>query len=449
MSYLRHVGRGFGSAWQGILFRRTIDELKDVIRKTQEWIPQIWPEAIYNKTEKSWTWPSGETLFLRHFYKAEDYWSYHGWELPWIGWEELTTWPDLEGYTRMMSTSRTSKAGVPRMVRATTNPYGPGHNVVKDRFRLPVLSGKLMNPVITDSLDLEGNPEPHRVAINSSLKENKVMLHNDPTYIDRLRASASSQAQLDAWLYGSWDIVAGGMFDDVWNRDYNVIPAFDIPRSWYIDRAYDWGSSSPFSVGWWAESDGTDVQLPNGKWRSTVRGDLYLIHEWYGWTGRANVGQRLLDTEIAQGIIERELQYGLYGRVHPGPADTNIWNIENGDSPEKRMRKPVRINGRTYPGPTFIKADKRAGSRVMGWQAMREMIKHTQPEKPGMPREKPGLFVFSHCDQFLRTVPVAARDPKKIEDIDTDSEDHVCDMTRYRVRKSGTGVSTGTTIGLT
>ena len=30
-----------------------------------------------------------------------------------------------------------------------------------------------------------------------------------------------------------------------------------------IDRSFDWGSSKPFSVGWWAESDGTTA--PNGK----------------------------------------------------------------------------------------------------------------------------------------------------------------------------------------
>ena len=25
---------------------------------------------------------------------------------------------------------------------------------------------------------------------------------------------------------------------------------------------FDWGSSKPFSVGWWAESDGSDVEIP-------------------------------------------------------------------------------------------------------------------------------------------------------------------------------------------
>jgi hypothetical protein len=47
--------------------------------------------------------------------------------------------------------------------------------------------------------------------------------------------------------------------------------------------------------------------------------------------------------------------------------------------------------------------------------------------------EEPGLFVFEHCRQWLRTVPTLPRDEKKPDDVDTDAEDHAGDMTRYRV----------------
>ncbi len=125
MSFGMHVGKGFGSGWKGILFRQTYKQLTDVITKTKKWFPQIWPDAKFNHSEHVWTWPSGEQLLLRQFQKADDYWNYHGHEYPWIGWEELCNWATDEGYKRMMSCCRSSTKGMPRMVRATTNPYGP------------------------------------------------------------------------------------------------------------------------------------------------------------------------------------------------------------------------------------------------------------------------------------------------------------------------------------
>jgi hypothetical protein len=63
---------------------------------------------------------------------------------------------------------------------------------------------------------------------------------------------------------GSWDIVAGGMFDDIWyeHRDTIIVDPFVIPKGWKIYRAYDHGPSKPFSVGWYAQSDGTDLVFP-------------------------------------------------------------------------------------------------------------------------------------------------------------------------------------------
>jgi hypothetical protein len=47
--------------------------------------------------------------------------------------------------------------------------------------------------------------------------------------------------------------------------------------------------------------------------------------------------------------------------------------------------------------------------------------------------EDPGMFIFSNCTQFIRTVPVLPRDQKKTDDVDTEAEDHIGDETRYRV----------------
>jgi hypothetical protein len=85
--------------------------------------------------------PEEKRFFLQQFNREDDYWNFHGHEYPFIGWDELTNWPDLTGYKRMMSCCRSSNPSVPRKIRATTNPYGPGHNAVKFYFELPAKDG--------------------------------------------------------------------------------------------------------------------------------------------------------------------------------------------------------------------------------------------------------------------------------------------------------------------
>jgi hypothetical protein len=445
MDFGREVGKGHGSNWKGILFRQTYAQLTDVISKSKKWFPQIWPQAKYNSSEHFWHWPTGEQLLLRHFMKEDDYWNYHGHEYPWIGWEELCNWAMPGGFLRMMSTNRSSHAGVPKRVRATTNPYGPGHNWVKHRYRLPSHRNKL----ITDAVDTDGRPEPIRGSIFGSIWENKILLDADPEYIQRLRTAAKNEAEVKAWLYGSWDIVAGGMFDDVFDYRWNVVKPFVIPHSWKIDRSFDWGSSAPASVGWWAESDGSDYIDAQGRVRASVRGDLHRIQEWYIWSGKPNEGRRMLAKDIAKGIVERQVRWGIHDRVRAGPADASIFDVENGVSIAKDMEFRVRLDsGRVYPGVRWTKSDKTPGSRRNGWELMRKMLKQAHPPKGGLMREAPGIFIHDCCEHWIRTVPVLPRDEKDMDDVDTDTEDHIADETRYRVRQTGMKVGHAKTLGL-
>lgn len=428
---------GWGAEWRGILFRQTYPQLTDVINKSKKWFPRLFPGCQYNEQKATWTFPDGESLRFAHIQRREDYNNFHGHAYPWMGFEELTTWYDDSCYKVMFSCCRSPVRGIPRKVRATTNPYGPGHNWVKARFDLPINHGKIVGPIIKTP----GSPD--RVAIHGYLDENKILLTADPEYKDRIVAAARNEAELRAWVHGDWNITAGGMFDDVWDPSVHVLPEFEVPSSWRINRSFDWGSSKPFSVGWWAISDGTDLVFPDGRVLATVRGDLFRIKEWYGWTGTPNEGLRSLAVEIAQGIVERELRWKLHGRISPGPADTSIFNVENGVSIAADMRRPVRVNGTQYPGIIWAEADKRPGSRKTGWEMMRKMLKQSF----GAPREYPGLFVVDSCKQFIRTVPVIPRDEKDLDDVDTDVEDHIADETRYQVRFTGQRFESGTLVG--
>lgn len=450
VSFAQYVGKGFGPAWRGILFRKTYPQLADIVAKSEKWFRQIFPSARFNRSRMEWNFAQGEALLFRHMARREDIHAYQGHEYPWIGFEELTLWPDDECYKPMFACCRSSAPDMPRMLRSTTNPYGPGLNWVKDRF---LLAGQWADTIyIDDALDFDGNVEPPRCAIHSHIDENIALLKADPNYKQKIAAAATSKPMAEAWLRGDWDIVAGGMFDDVWS-ERNIAPDFHVPHSWRIDRAFDWGSSRPFSVGWYAQSDGTDLTLLDGRVVSTVRGDLFRVREWYGFTGKANDGLKMLAVDVAKGIIEREVLWGWRQgdscRVRAGPADSQIYTVENGVCIANDMATKVRVEGTVYQGVNWTKADKRPGSRKLGWEMMRKMISHAQPNPNGGPREAPALFVVDGRNpQFLRTVLSLPRDEKDMDDVDSDAEDHIGDEVRYRIRAVGTSIKSKSTVGM-
>lgn len=457
MDFLQFVGKGWGLQYKGVIFRQTFPQLEDLITKSKRWIPLIVPGAKFNGSAYKWTFPDGEELLFRQFNKPDDYWKYHGQEFQFVGWDELTNYATLQGYKDMMSCLRTTHPDIPLRVRATTNPYGPGHNLVKFYFELPAKDGiirrhwyEFVDPISGDKV----RQQLTRLSVRGTIWENQILLKAQPDYISNLHKQADNPAKLAAWLEGSWDIVAGGMFDDVWDHNKNVVSRFNVPMSWKIDRSFDWGSSAPFSVGWWAESDGTDYRGADGQWHSTVRGDLFRIAEWYGWDNEPNKGLKMLAVDVAKGVLEREKL--LFGKrtVSPGPADTQIFTVENGTGIAKDMEKPIRLGGKVYQnGVQWTKADKRPGSRKAGWEAMRKMMRDASNQKDEegrtLPREHPGLFVFDNCDQFIRTVPVLPRCDKDPDDVNTDAEDHIGDEVRYRVKTLGKRISSGRTVGTT
>ena len=433
--FLQHVGKGFGEDWKGVLFRKSYPDLGDVIEKSRKWVKRIWPAAEYNEAKSFWRWPTGEMLLFRQFAKPADYWKYHGHAYPWQCWEEICTYHDDSCFKSMFSCLRSSKAGMPRKVRATANPYGPGHNWVKLRYRLPLVPGDVMGPPILD----EGDDMPRRV-VHGHLQENKILLAADPKYVSNIRKAARNPAELAAWLHGDWDIVAGGAIDDIWfeHKKRIVVPRFEVPDDWRIDRAMDWGQSRPTSVGWYAESDGSDLELPGGRTMSTVPGDLFRVDEVYTWTGKPNEGDRSLASDVARLIVKKELERGWRigdeCRVRRGVADSMIFNDENGVCVAKDFTNLVRIGDKTYPGIRWLPADKGRGSRKDGLTQVRQRLRACGPPEGGGVREEPGLFVTDNCAQFLRTVPVLPRDEDDPDDVDTEAEDHVYDEARYRVR---------------
>ena len=418
MSFAQYCGRGYGDFWRGIIFRRNYKHLDDIISKSKRWFNRSAqkPRFLAGSSSLKWVWPTGEELLFRAFEEEDDYWNYHGHEYPFIGWEELTSWPSINCYESMRSCSRSSFSStakipaIPKLTRSSTNPFGVGHNWVKNYFIDPAPYGKV---VVTE----EGTK---RVCLFSSLKENP---HLGPEYL-RTLLSITDKNKRKAWVEGSWDITSGGMFDDLWDAEKHVLTPFPIPHSWRIDRSLDWGSSKPFSVGWWAMSDGTEAVMRDGTTRQFPPKTLFRIGEWYGCTGKPNEGLRMTAKNVAMGILAREVQLGIQNRVVGGAGDSSIYDVTDDASIGQNMESE---------GVFWTKADKRAGSRKNGWELIRDRLDAVVNP---LANEKPGIYVFNTCRDFIRTVPPIPRDPKNLDDVDTDAEDHIADEFRYRVLES-------------
>lgn len=417
VDFCKDVDKGYGAAWRGILFRQSFPELEDIIAKSKQLIPSIFPQARYNAGAHKWVFPNKEELLLRFIQKEEDYWKYHGHEYPWIGFEELTNWPDDRCYEAMKSCCRSSFPGIPKRYRATANPWGVGHNWVKSYFLIGAY---------TPGTVLKNKEGTQRTHIHGEVWENLTLIRNDPSYVKQLR-SIKDPNKRKAWLEGRWDIVAGGALDDLWNAKMHLMKPFKIPNNWYIDRSFDWGDSRPFSVGWWAEvTENCSIKVWNdelGKedYKFFPKGTLFRIAEWYGWNGKANQGSGLSSESIAKGIMKAEASFPY--RVNPGPADPSIFEVRDGISIADVMDNA---------GVTWTKGNKNPGSRINGLALIRQRLENSLK----VPMEGEGLFIFENCRHFRRTVPTLPRDPKKFDDIDSSAEDHIADELRYRVLSS-------------
>lgn len=378
----------YKSHWVGMLFRRTFPELEEVIRQSFEFYPQT--GASYNANEKVWRWPNGAKLYLRYMGHPRDATNYQGFNLTWLGWDEIGNFATDEGYTQMIACLRSPHDIPTKRIRATANPGGVGHGWVKARF------GIGEHP--TGYKLFEQPTGMHRMFIPSRVTDNQILLNADPTYVERLKDIGSPE-MVRAWLHGDWDVVAGAYFPEF--SQEHVIDAIDpndIPQHWKIYRAYDHGTYHPFAVLWYtfAGEDKPSLKIK--------KGSIVILREWYGGNDK-DEGLKLSLVDIRDGIVEREAD--IQRRVEPGPADNQIFENHGGQSIADAL---------ALAGVYFSRSDK---ARIPGWNQVRMRLK-----------ERSLLFSRS-CRHLVRTLPMLQHDDSRPEDVDTDGSDHLADVVRY------------------
>lgn len=91
----------YGEHWKGVLIRRTYPELDEIIDRSRQIFRDAYPDAEYKVGTHQWIFKNGATLKLRHLENEADADHYQGQQYTWIGWDELTSWPDLKAYHKL------------------------------------------------------------------------------------------------------------------------------------------------------------------------------------------------------------------------------------------------------------------------------------------------------------------------------------------------------------
>jgi hypothetical protein len=390
----------YGPNARGLMLRKQRADLKDTIDLAANLFGNA---AKWAKDDAVFLFRNGARLYMAYLENEKDAQNYQGWSLTRLYLEELTQFLSLAPMMRLLATLR-STAGIKCQMKCTCNPGGPSHFAVKSMF----IDNGPYNLVRDEDTGLS------RIFIPSKVTDNPALLKNDPGYINRLKAVGSPQL-VRAWLDGDWDVVEGAFFPE-YARARHVIRPCPIPQTWIRFRSMDWGSASPFSVGWWAvcqdgfEHDG----------RYIPRGALIRYREWYGAKpGFANEGLHLTAERVADGIVARETdERGKREYVAYGILDPAAFAVVSGPSiAETMLRQKV----------TFRRADNIRVSRdrrMGGWDQLRNRL-------VGNKEGQALIFFFDTCRDLLRTLPMMTHDSNNPEDLDTEMEDHAVDETRY------------------
>lgn len=400
----------YGPNSRGIMFRKTYPELEELQSRAMEIFPASGAvfktqQSVDYPFSNSWYWPNGASVKMRYIETEKDYGRYHGHQYTRISFDEVTEYATAAGLLRMLSTLR-SAAGVPCTVRLTGNPGGVGHAWVKSRY----IDVAPPNQPYTD-------PETGfvRMFVPSRLEDNRILLDNDPNYLNRIvAATQGNEALRKAWTQGDWNIVAGAFFN-CWRQEM-ILEPFAIPDDWIKFRSGDWGSARPFCFQWWAVSRETIIL--KGK-QIIPRGALICYREWYGCEDPArqpNTGIKKPPEECGAHI--HHLEQGE--KVTYGVLDPAAFASDGGPSIAERI---YTGSGRKV---LFRQADNKRTAKVGamgGWDQMRARMVGVE----GVPM----LYFFNTCRDSIRTIPLLQHDPVRIEDVDTTQEDHAGDAARY------------------
>ena len=130
MAALQYVDQ---PTYKALVIRSTFEELRmELIPRAEEWLAGT--DAQPHDGGKSWSFPAGAMLQFGYLASPRDHLRYQGIQWHFVGFDELTHYRE-EQYRYLFSRLRRARdSGIPTRMRSTSNPGGPGHDWVRQRF---------------------------------------------------------------------------------------------------------------------------------------------------------------------------------------------------------------------------------------------------------------------------------------------------------------------------
>ena len=382
----------YGSAWHGLIARRSFPQMVEIEKRCYEIFSPHYGPNSYKKSERTWYFKTANGLSTFKLASIDDYvraLDHQGQQYSWIGFDELTQWPDDECFEYLLTRMRSPK-GSPTYIRAAGNPGGVGHDWVKKRYRIDE------HPAMTpfEVQDSKGRTY-QRVFIPAKLRDNLILMKNDPMY-ESVLDSIADPVLRRALKDGDWSVAAGAAFPE-FNPDTHVRAAPEVGRGQRVWRACDWGFEKPYAVLWfWCGMDGT----------------VWVLRELYGGSAlKSNQGLRHSPETVWNKIQQIEKSMGW--DVKEAYLDPQCWMQDGGRTIYDELGG-AKMHWQPWP--------KGPGSRVIQKQVVHQYL---------MTRNgKPTLLIDPSCRNLIRVLGQIPLSRKNREDVDSDAEDHVYDALR-------------------
>lgn len=231
--------------FRGLVIRKNASDLNDWVSRAK--IMYAPTNAVFAMNEIRF--PSGAVIVTGHLKDENAYEKYQGHEYHRILIEELTQIPTEERYLKLISSCRSTVPELKPQVFCSTNPGGPGHKWVKNRFGLSGDTRKLI--VIAD--ETTGR---QRVFIPARVDDNPHLMKNDPDYVRFL--DGLPDGLREAWRHGSWQEVEikgayyGAMYSQA--KKEGRIGIFPHDPSLKVYTVWDLGVGRNLSVGFYQKT---------------------------------------------------------------------------------------------------------------------------------------------------------------------------------------------------
>lgn len=140
LMYCDYIPKGENkTVYDALILRRTLDDLEmpnAILDRAKTWLLPFEDKGLvqYKDLKKKFTFHNGATLTFRYLAHNNDLNKYQGAELQFIGFDELTQFPENQYLYLHSRLRKTEDNPIPLRMRGASNPGGVGHDWVKKRF---------------------------------------------------------------------------------------------------------------------------------------------------------------------------------------------------------------------------------------------------------------------------------------------------------------------------